>query len=313
MGDKSSTDLAKLIDLAVEIRDAPDVSEMAFMPRAFVQTTLPHSDPGAVLIWVRRNGNLVLTVKPDWELDSKNGKPRCVGIPYGTIPRLLLFWITKEVLQKKSRYLELGDNLSSFMRELGLEPTGGRWGSITRLREQMNRLFRTKISFDLTHNIEGKTCQSWLDMQVAPKGQLWWSHKDPEEVTLWKSWIELGEEFYEAIQEAPVPIDMRALKTLKRSPLALDLYAWMNYRAFAIQSKNKGQFIPWSAMMMQLGADYANPNNFRKKVKPAIRKVGAISPGLNYEFVDGGIIIYPEKSTITSKPKDKKKSTKSSR
>jgi hypothetical protein len=38
----------------------------------------------------------------------------------------------------------------------------------------------------------------------------------------------LGENFFEAITAAPVPLDMRVLKTLKRSPLALDLYAWLS-------------------------------------------------------------------------------------
>lgn len=312
MSDKPNKDLAKLIDAAVEIRDAPDAAEIAFMARALVQATLPHSDPGAVPIWGRRNGNLALTIKPDWEFDPKKGEPRCVGIPYGTIPRLLLFWITTEVVQKKSRRLELGDSLSAFMRELGLTPTGGRWGSIPRLREQMNRLFRAKISFDLTQNDEDETGKSWLDMQVAPKGELWWNHKAPEQGTLWRSWIELGEGFYEAIRAAPVPVDMRALKALKRSPLALDLYAWMNYRTFTIQNKKEGQFVPWRGLMQQLGADYADHNNFRKKVKAAIRKVEAVSPGLKSEFVDGGIMLYPGKTAITAKPKSKKKSTKAS-
>ena len=309
---KSGKDLEKLIDAAVEIRDASGEAEIAFMAHALVQATFPHSDPGAVPIWGRRNGNLTLTIKPDWEFDLKKGEPKCVGIPYGTIPRLLMFWITTEVVQTKSRRLELGDSLAAFMRELGLTPTGGRWGSIPRLREQMNRLFRAKISFDLIQKDGDDKGHSWLDMQVAPKGELWWNHKAPEQGTLWKSWIELGEDFYEAIRAAPVPVDMRALRALKRSPLALDLYAWMNYRTFTIQNKKEGQFVPWRGLMQQLGADYADHNNFRKKVKAAIKKVEAVSPGLNSEFVDGGIMLYPGKTAITAKPKFQKKSTKAS-
>ena len=50
-------------------------------------------------------------------------------------------WITKEALVTKSRELVLGDSLSAFMRELELTPTGGRWGSITRIKDQLQRLF----------------------------------------------------------------------------------------------------------------------------------------------------------------------------
>jgi hypothetical protein len=307
-----SRSMKRILDVASEIQLEPNATEMAFMARALVQATLPHSDPGEAPIWGRTNGRLTLTIKPDWTLDPKTNKPRSVGIPYGTIPRLLLFWITTEAVKTKSRRLELGDSLSAFMRELGLQPTGGRWGSIPRLREQMNRLFRAKISFDINQEANGETGQAWMDMQVAPKGELWWSHHQPDQPSLWKSWIELGDSFFEAICSAPVPVDMRALRALKNSPMALDLYAWMNYRTFTIQRGGKEQFIPWRGLAQQLGSDYADLNNFRKKVKAAIRKVQAVSPGLNVEFADGGLILYPGKPAITVKPRRKKLSTKTS-
>lgn len=298
-----SPSLKRILDAAVEIQAEPNATEMAFMARALVQATLPHSDPGAVPIWGRTNGRLTLTIKPDWEFDKKNNEPRSVGIPYGTIPRLLLFWITTEAVRTKSRRLELGNSLSEFMCELGLQPTGGRWGSIPRLREQMKRLFRAKISFDMhqeINNEKGKKEQAWLDMQVAPKGELWWSHHQPEQSSLWKSWIELGDSFFEAICYAPVPIDLRALRAIKNSPMALDLYAWMNYRTFTLGS-NAEQFIPWRSLVQQLGADYADLEDFRKKAKGAIKKVTTVSPGIHVEFADGGLILHSGKSAITPK------------
>lgn len=303
-----SRSLMKLLDAAVEIRNDPEAAEIAFMARSLVLATLPHSDPGAVPVWGRSNGRLTLSIKPDWEFDAKTRTSRCVGVPYGTIPRLLLFWITTEAVKTKSRRLELGQSLSAFMRELGLTPTGGRWGSIPRLREQMNRLFRAKISFEVSKDApNGDQGNAWLDMQVAPRGELWWSHHSPDQDTLWQSWIELGEHFFNAISAAPVPVDMRALKALKQSPLALDLYAWMNYRTFTLQKAGKPQFIPWRGLMQQMGSDYSNHADFRRKVKAAMRKVQAVSPGIKVEFVDGGFNLMPGKTAIPAKPK---KSTK---
>ena len=307
-----SPSMQRILDAAVEIQMEPNATEMAFMARALVQATLPHSDPGEVPIWGRTNGRLTLTIKPDWVLDPKTNKPRSVGVPYGTIPRLLLFWITTEAVKTKSRRLELGDSLSAFMRELGLTPTGGRWGSIPRLREQMTRLFRAKISFDINQEANGEKGQAWMDMQVAPKGELWWSHHQPDQPSLWKSWIELGDSFFEAICAAPVPVDMRALRALKNSPMALDLYAWMNYRTFTLERGGKEQFIPWRGLVQQLGADYADLDNFRKKAKAAIKKVKAVSPGLHFEFTDGGLILHPGKSAIAPKRGRPKLSTKTS-
>jgi hypothetical protein len=306
-----STSMKTILDAAVDIKMIPNSYEIAFMARSLVQATLPHSDPGDVPIWGRNNGNLILTIKPDWELDTKTGKPRSVGIPYGTIPRLLLFWITTEAVRTKSRRIELGDSLSAFMRELGLVPTGGRYGSISRLREQMNRLFRSKISFDVRQVSDDKKGQAWVDMQIATKGEFWWNYHQPDQPSLWKSWIELGESFYEAICAAPVPLDLRALKALRKSPMALDLYAWMNYRTFTLKS-GKEQFISWHSLSQQLGSDYGNTNDFRRKAKCAIKKILIVSPGINFEFVDGGLTL--RKGLLAIKPKVKKSetSTKSS-
>lgn len=302
--------MKRILEAAVEIKAEPDAAEMAFMARALVQATLPHSDPGEVPIWGRTNGRLTLTIKPDWEIDPKTHQSRCVGIPYGTIPRLLLFWITTEAVKTKSRRLELGNSLSAFMRELGLQPTGGRWGSIPRLREHMKRLFRAKISFDINQEAGGDKGQGWMDMQVAPKGELWWSHHQPDQPSLWKSWIELGDSFFEAICAAPVPVDMRALRVLKNSPMALDLYAWLNHRTFTIERQGKEQFIPWRGLAQQFGSDYSDIKDFRKNVKPAICKIRTVMPGLHLEFAEGGLILYPGKPAITPKRRQAKLSTK---
>ncbi len=288
----------RILDAAAAIQQDPAATEIAFMARALVQATLPHSDPGDVPLWGRTNGRLTLTIKPDWEMEPTTGKPRCVGIPYGTIPRLLLFWITTEAVQTKQRRLELGHSLSVFMRELHLLPTGGRWGTIPRLREQMNRLFRAKISFDVNPSTPEEHGHAWMDMNVAPRGELWWNHRQPLQASLWKSWIELGETFFEAICSSPVPVDLRALQALRRSPLALDLYAWATYRAFTLRNHPSGQFIPWRALVQQLGSDYRDLDNFRKKVKATLRRVRTVAPHLKTEFADGGLILYPGKPVI---------------
>ena len=50
----------------------------------------------------------------------------------------------------------------------------------------------------------------------------------------------LGEKFFAAITAYPVPVDMRALRALKRSPLALDLYAWLSYEAYPGAQQRQG-------------------------------------------------------------------------
>lgn len=294
----------KLLDAAQEIRSEPDAAEAAFMARQLVQCTLPHANPGNIPLWRRTNGNLTLGIQPGYDL--KTGT--LIGYPYGSIPRLLLFWITTEAVQTKTRRLELGKSLSAFMREIGLDPNTGRGkrGDAPRLREQMRRLFAAHISFEQTleeNNLKG---ERWLHMHVAPKGELWWDPKQPLQDNLWGSWIELGEDFYSAITTSPVPVDMRALRALKRSPLALDLYAWSSYRAFTVTKKGKAQFVPWAALRMQFGTDYAEQKDFKRYAKAALRKVAAVYPGLVLTHQPGGITIHPSLPAVAPRSFERK-------
>ena len=289
----------KILDAASLIMNEPITQEKdkAFLTRQLVQVTLPHSSPGNVPIWERKNGNLSLSIRPGW--DHENNQP--LGLPFGSIPRLLLFWITTEALRTKNRTIMLGDNMSSFMREIGLDPYtgGGKRGDGARLRNQMERLFRSTISFDIKSTEGSITKKKWLDMQIAPEGELWWDFKSPDQPTLFGSWIELGEKFYEAIISSPVPLDKRALSALKRSPMALDLYSWATYKSFSLShGKKREQFITWKAFTVQLGSNYNDLKNFKRKIKNALKKVQSVYPSLDIESVDGGFVIKASRTSV---------------
>jgi len=291
----------KLISVAGDIRLDPDKIESAFMARQLVQATLPHKNPGNVPDWSRKNGDLTLTLRPGW--DEKKRKQ--IGYPYGTIPRLLLFWITTEAIRTKNPRIELGNSLAQFMEELGLDPyQGGKRSDVKRLQDQMKRLFQSTISFN-----QYTKGEAWLNMQVAPKGMLWWDEKQPQQDTLWKNWIQLGEDFFKAITSSPVPIDMRALRALKRSPLALDFYAWASYTAYQTQRTGQSRSLSWEMLHEQFGSEYKKVDEFARKAWNALLKVQAVYPELNVERIRGGITVLPSKPSITIKPKRIKKSS----
>src|ERR1700674_760192 len=106
----------KLLDLSAKIFDEPATrQDAAYLPRELVQVTLPHKNPGSVPLWKRANGNLTVGIQPGMNLNTGES----YGYPYGTVPRLLLFWITTEAVRTKSRRLELGNSLRGFMADLG--------------------------------------------------------------------------------------------------------------------------------------------------------------------------------------------------
>jgi len=291
----------KILDAAIDIREHPDATEAAFMARYLVQCTLPHSNPGDVPVWTRSNGHLTLAITRA-AFDAKS--QRLIGYPYGSIPRLLLFWLTTEAMRTQCRKIELGDTLSAFMRAVGLNPEtgGGERGDAFRLRNQMRRLFGASLSFHQTNEVAGVEGERFLDMRVASKAELWWHPKAPNQVGLWNSWVELGEAFFDAITQRPVPVDLRALKALKRSPLALDLYAWSTYKTYVVSRRGRSQFVPWRGLEKQLGADYGSVRNFKKKALLALRKIQVVYPDLRLEQESGGFRLYPSKPAIKPRP-----------
>jgi Plasmid encoded RepA protein len=299
----------ELVEAAATIREQPDAAERAFMARQLVLCTLPHSDPGNIERWSRRTGNLTLGITPAQDFEKN-----CpIGYPYGTIPRLLLFWMTTDVQHTKNRAdltilekrtLQLGRSLNDFMRAVGLNPDtgGGKRGDAKRLHNQMDRLFGSRITFQHIADDPHHHGKSWLNMEIAPRGELWWDPKRPNQGALWQSWILLGEEFYNALVAFPVPVDMRALRALKRSPLALDLYAWISYRAYVIVQKKQQppQFTAWTVLMRQLGTDYTTANDFQKYAAAALRKIAALYPGLSIGKAKGGFTIHATRLAVPS-------------
>ena len=289
----------KIVDVALAVREQPKPlwAETVQLARPLVQATLPHRNPGDVPIWTRTNGALTLSIQPGYMTNPKTRQPHCVGYPYGSLPRLLLFWMNTEAVREKSRRLYLGKNLSEFLRELGLDYTRrGELSDARRLTEQMRRLFYSRITFEYSNDY-GETR---LAMEVAPKSQLWWNLKEPGQGVLWDSWIELGEDFHRAITEHTVPLDLRALRALKQSPLALDLYAWLLHRSFGVTEKGQPAFVPWRSLMGQVGADYARLDNFTAKAKRALVEVqvAAGTGRLDFEEVNGGLMIRPARKLL---------------
>jgi Plasmid encoded RepA protein len=261
------------------------LDDFAYMARELVQVTLPHRNPGDVPEWTRRNGNLTLSIRPGWAADRKTGQRRSIGYPYGSIPRLLLFWLTAEAVAAKSRgdhsgRIQLGSSLGEFMFQIGLNVDNGSVGAkrsdARRLRDQMERLFNAVISFEQAIPGDGRHGDHRINMTVASESMLWWSPQDPHQAALWGSWVELSMKFFDAVTAHPVPLDMRALKELKSSPLALDLYSWLSYEAYRAHKSGKGRFVAWKLLSEQMGGNYARTTDFQQKAVATLRKIQAL-------------------------------------
>lgn len=269
--------------LAIEAEAAKDAGALGFMARALTQATMPHKKTDE-LRFTRTNGAFELSI-------TSLGK---YGLPYGSIPRLLTAWVTTEAVRTKSRELVLGDSLAGFMRELEMVPTGGRWGSITRLRDQMTRLFTAAVSASYSDDHR----DTGVNFTLVERYDLWWQPKTAEQADLWESTLTLSQGFFTEVTQAPVPVDMRALKALRGSPMALDIYVWLTYRLSYLK---RPTVIPWGALQLQFGAEYGRLRDFKAAFSRHLKSVLLVYPDAKTRPTDTGLELRPSAPHIAFK------------
>jgi hypothetical protein len=284
-----SNKVQKLVSefLAIEAESAKDAGMLAYIARTMVMATLPHSKPKSH-VFQRTNGNFSLTMI---------GNPQ-FGLPYGSLPRLLLAWMTREAKVKGSPILHLGKSFSAFLETLKLSQSGGVRGDATRLRQQMIKLFTTQISC-VYHSKQEGVCKA-EQFSVARSFELWWSplNECTGDITS-QSTITLAKDFFEEITSRPVPIDFRMLQALRRSPLQIDIYVWLTYRFSYLK---KATLVTWKMLANQFGSNYANTSqglrDFKREFLKALHVVNVMYPEAKIDTLDDGIMLKPSRSHV---------------
>jgi hypothetical protein len=278
--------------LAIQDVDPRDARSLGYTARILTIATLPHrAQPGDY--YERTNGGYRLVVQ------SVPG----VGLPYGSYPRLLLAWLSTEIVRTRQRELELGPSMARFLERLGLPRSGGRGrlataagernrsaGTIWRLRHQIVSLFSARF---LLHHVSA----AGESVDILPVG---------DAVELWRdegrggfpSAVSVSQPFYDHVLRGPVPVDLRALRAIKRSPLALDLYTWLTHRHFVQRHGGRAATtIPWSALQVQFGADYPlngrGRADFKKAFLHAYRRVQLVYPAARVDDQGSMLAVLP--------------------
>lgn len=290
----SKKNLKKAVNhkLKIDQLTALERDQVGYMARALVQATLPHRATSETF-FKRTNGSYQLQL-------SKNDEK--IGLPYGVYPRLILAYLSTEVVKTQQRTVVLGDSMSQFMKKLSIVPTGGRWGSINGLKEQVRRLANCNFKLSQVTIDEQGVHEEFENLSIAKSGSFHWA-KNPDQQDLWESSITLSEDFYEEIVNHPVPIDLEVLKAIRRSPMALDIYSWLTFRTS--YQKGRSKPIKWESLQQQFGADYPNTKqgtrSFKHKFLKHLNKVTKFYEGANVEIVDNGLVLNSGKPSVAKR------------
>lgn len=288
-----------LLDAAATIgTEAPSGSDIAYLHAILCQVGLPRG-PKAVegkTTFERICGGAALRVTAGalWDGKALVQQP----IPYGANPRLVLAWLNTQAVKTRSPVIEVGDSAAEFLRLLGKESTGGKNGSLTSFKKQIQALAACHMT--LGFNAAGRAYT--YNGQPVKQFEAWIQPKDSQQRPLWPGVVTFSEDYYQSLIAHAVPQDVRAMYALKGSALAMDIYAMLAERLHRIAGRPIT--LHWKALREQFGQEYAGieaDKDFKKAFLPALKKVLAVYPKAKVEPVRGGLLLFPSPPPIQYK------------
>jgi Plasmid encoded RepA protein len=273
---------------AQSVLSAVPVEGISFQYVPLIQCSFPHTDPGPLTThYTRRNGWLELTLstaRPD------------TGLPYGVPARLLTMYCASEAVRTRSPEIFLGSSVHEFLRRLDVPITRGERGSLRSYANQLLRLASCAISID--ENIRdgaGRTGMHIRQALFAEETKLWW---DTAAGVGQGSSLILSPVLYESILERSAPLSTNAIRQLRKSPMDLDVYAWLAHRLFQL---SRPSTISWAQLSAQFGHDYAELRYFRRFFSDSLKRVLKVYPDAKLKASDTGVTLLPSRPHVESR------------
>lgn len=263
-------------------RAVQTVDELAFQYVPLIQCTFPHSELTDVSTYTRLNGRLETTIAT-----SREG----VGLPYGVPARLLTIFAATEVVRTKSREIFLGRSVTDFLNRLDVPVSWGQRGTVHAYRDQLKRLIHAV--FTVEENIDDGAGRKGIHMRkvlFAEEARLWDDVGEKE-----GSVIVLSEPLFESMLERSAPLSWEAIRILRKSPLDLDVYAWLVYRLYQLR---RPIIVPWQALMLQFGQSYTRPRDFRTFFQTSLKRVLCVYPDAKAEVTKDGLKLQSSRAHV---------------
>jgi hypothetical protein len=249
---------------------------------------------------IRADGQYTLVITPKAVVQNVDGQRdlKILGVPYGSLPRVILIHIMTEAVRTNSRQVYLGKNFTDWMKRMGFRTVSyGPRGSATLVRDQVDRLFACEwmIRWDGTR-ATGEKEYGIKEVKLTNE----YGGVDHANASFARE-IYLTEGFYDHLKEHAVPLNEHAIRQLKDSATALDLYTWLAYRLPRINPQRPAS-LSWTQLASHFGNDGKNIRKFRQIIREAWDKhVSAVYPQAKAEFDTGLIRLHSSPAPVPRK------------
>lgn len=260
-----------------------EVVELGITHAGFAMTSLPHKRVED-RVWKRNGLRTTLYVESGI---GRGGTP--IGIPYGSIARLILLYLQTDAIRTGSPEVELGRSMNTWLGRMGLA-VGGRTYQL--VAEQARRISACRLTFftDLDFGAEIRSNGAFVRGAISMTGV-----RDDGQPSLWQDRVRLDDDFWKSLRDHPVPVREEAIKAIGTRSVAIDIYIWLAYR---LHSLTKPTPLTWAAVHAQFGTGVRQIRHMRPVFTEGLSLALAVYPEARVDVEDSGIVLHPSPPAV---------------
>jgi hypothetical protein len=262
---------------------ADEEGRLGITHAGFAMTSLPHKriDHG---VWRRDGYRTTLLVE-----SGRNRSGALVGVPYGSIARLILLYLQTEAVRTNTPEVELGRSMKSWMIRMNLTTGGKTYQLVT---EQARRISSCRLTFftDRENGTESRHNGAFVQDAITFASVI-----DDDQPSLWQDRVRLDPGFWRSLKEHPVPVREEAIRSIGTRSLAIDVYVWLAYR---LHSLSKPTPVSWPSVHAQFGAGFRLVRQLKPTFVEALNMALAVYPEARVDADKHGLLLHPSAPAV---------------
>ena len=281
------TGIDRTVVEAASLYMSDEDGSLGFAFSGWAQCALPHRRLAPDARWEIAGERVRLVVEPGLHPSSHDGPMEHIGVPYGSVARLILLFLQTEALRTNSREVELGGSLRQWLSKIGASIGGSNARAV---RDQAERISRCRLTF----HIQGSGKVGLVNQSIVDRA-LFIDDSNTRQGKLSLETAKLSEGFFEQLKRHPVPLEEAAIRAISNNPAALDAYLWLAYRLHVLTSD---KLITWKALKSQFGGGYKELFHFKPRFTQALALATAVYPAAKIDIIEQGVILKPSRPPV---------------
>jgi Plasmid encoded RepA protein len=266
---------------------AEEEARLGITHAGFAMTSLPHKRIDAA-VWRRDGSRTTLLVEAGHDRDGQ-----LIGVPYGSIARLILLYLQTEAVRTNSPEVELGPSMNSWMGRMGMRAGGKTYQLVS---EQARRISACRLTFFTDHGNGAETRHNGAFVQdaITLRGL-----SDEDQPSFWHDRVRLDDGFWRSLRAHPVPVREEAIRAIGTRSLAIDVYIWLAYRLHALAKPTP---VSWAAVHAQFGAGFRHVRQIKPTFSDALSLALAVYPEARVDMDRTGLTLHPSPPAVPKPP-----------